>query len=68
MQMNEDIESIADDYQTDASVFSKMNMKALTKLIQNSVQTRGKYGFFREEASIVRNSFPRYRKPFFPAR
>jgi len=32
--MNEDIESIADEYQTDASVFSKLNMKALTKLIQ----------------------------------
>ena len=34
LQMNEDIENIADDYQTDASVFSKMNVKALTKLIQ----------------------------------
>ncbi len=33
-QMNEDIESIADEYQTDASVFSQMNVKALTKLIQ----------------------------------
>jgi RNA polymerase sigma-70 factor, ECF subfamily len=34
LQMNEDIENIADEYQTDASVFSKMNVKALTKLIQ----------------------------------
>ena len=34
LQMNEAIESIADEYQTDASVFSKMNMQTLTKLIQ----------------------------------
>ena len=34
LQMNETVDSIADEYQTDASVFSKMNMKALTKLIQ----------------------------------
>ena len=34
LQVNEDIESVSDQYHTDASVFSNMNVKALTKLIQ----------------------------------
>ena len=34
LTMSEEIENIADEYQTDASVFSKMNVEGLTKLIQ----------------------------------
>lgn len=34
LQMNEELENIADDYQADADVFSNLNLKTLTKLIQ----------------------------------